>query len=131
MVNEKKVRLMTRMAMYEEKEGREDLKINAYSKKDYVGFQTMITVLWITVGYVLVVGIGMFVFIDELFEHMSLPALVIFAVFLLLGYLATAISYGIASAKFYRKRYEGARTRIKIFNHDLTRLSRMYDREKE
>lgn len=131
MVNEKKVRLMTRMAMYEENEGQEDLKIVDYSKKDYVGFQTIITVLWITVGYVMVVGIGMFAFIDELFERMSFAGMVLFAVFVLVGYLAVAISYGMASAKFYRRKYEGARKRMKIFNHDLTRLSRMYDRERE
>lgn len=131
MVNEKKVRLMTRMAMYEEKAGREDLKITAYSKKDYVGFQTTITVLWITAGYLLVAGIGIFAFIDELFGALSFSALLVFAGVVFALYLAIVISYGIGSAKFYRKKYDRARKRTKIFNHDLTRLSRMYDRERD
>ena len=35
MLNESKVKLMTRMAMYESKQGEEDFKISSYYKKDY------------------------------------------------------------------------------------------------
>ena len=35
MLDERKVKLMTRMALYEEQQGREDLKVSAYYRKDY------------------------------------------------------------------------------------------------
>ncbi len=44
MVNEEKVKLMNKMALYEEKYGKEDFKIASYYKKDYVSYQTIFTV---------------------------------------------------------------------------------------
>ena len=46
MVNEEKVKLMNKMALYEEKYGKEDFKIASYYKKDYVSYQTIFTVIW-------------------------------------------------------------------------------------
>ena len=51
MLNESKVKLMTRMAMYESKQGEEDFKISSYYKKDYRSFHTIATIIWVTVGY--------------------------------------------------------------------------------
>ena len=44
MLNESKVKLMTRMAMYESKQGEEDFKISSYYKKDYRSFHTIATI---------------------------------------------------------------------------------------
>ena len=43
---------MTRLALYEQNEGREDMKISAYYKKDYVSMKMIATFIWTTVGYV-------------------------------------------------------------------------------
>ena len=51
MLDKRKVRLMTKLALYEQKEGREDMKISAYYKKDYISMKTVATILWTTVGY--------------------------------------------------------------------------------
>ena len=66
MLNESKVKLMTRMAMYESKQGEEDFKISSYYKKDYRSFHTIATIIWVTVGYAVAVGIGVIAFLDEL-----------------------------------------------------------------
>ena len=47
MLNESKVKLMTRMAMYESKQGEEDFKISSYYKKDYRSFHTIATIIWV------------------------------------------------------------------------------------
>ena len=65
MLNESKVKLMTRMAMYESKQGEEDFKISSYYKKDYRSFHTIATIIWVTVGYAVAVGIGVIAFLDE------------------------------------------------------------------
>ena len=36
MVNMRKVRLMTKLAIYEKKEGKEDIKLGKYFRRDYV-----------------------------------------------------------------------------------------------
>ena len=38
MLNERRVKHMVKLASYESKRGKEDMKINSYFKKDYVSF---------------------------------------------------------------------------------------------
>ena len=48
-----------------------------------------------------------------------------------LGYLVVVILYTIIASRLYDKRHREARQRIKRFNHDLTRLLKMYEKEKK
>ena len=76
MLNESKVKLMTRMAMYESKQGEEDFKISSYYKKDYRSFHTIATIIWVTVGYAVAVGIGVIAFLDEMMKNLNMQFLV-------------------------------------------------------
>ena len=51
MLDKRKIRLMTRAAIYEKNYGEEDFKISSYYKKDYSSLNTWVTLIWITVGY--------------------------------------------------------------------------------
>ena len=53
MLDKRKIRLMTKMAIYEKEYGEEDIKISGYYKKDYSSLNTWITLIWITVGYLM------------------------------------------------------------------------------
>ena len=130
MLNESKVKLMTRMAMYESTQGEEDFKISSYYKKDYRSFHTIATIIWVTVGYAVAVGIGVIAFLDELMGNLNMQFLVMLAAAVIIGYLVLVIFYGIVASHFYGTKHEKARKRVKQFNHDLTRLNRMYEREK-
>ena len=87
MLNESKVKLMTRMAMYESKQGEEDFKISSYYKKDYRSFHTIATIIWVTVGYAVAVGIGVIAFLDELMKNLNMQFLVMLAAAVIIGYL--------------------------------------------
>ncbi|MDF2593610.1 MAG: hypothetical protein K0S75_3076, partial [Clostridia bacterium] len=41
MLNTNKVRLMTKLALYETKEGKEDIRLSKYYKTDYVRYQVI------------------------------------------------------------------------------------------
>ena len=57
MLDKRKIRLMTKAAVYEKEYGEEDFKITGYYKKDYASLNAWITLIWITAGYVLLGGI--------------------------------------------------------------------------
>ena len=59
MLDERKVKLMTKLAMYEETQGKEDFKISEYYRKDYAGMHTICSVIWVTIGYVCAVAMIM------------------------------------------------------------------------
>lgn len=95
MLDERKVKLMTRMALYEEQQGREDLKVSAYYRKDYTSLHTLATILWVTIGYVcLVVLLGISVF-DKLMEKMSVGMIIVTAIAIVAAYLAIIIAYAV------------------------------------
>lgn len=54
MLNNKKIRVMTKLALYEKKEGKEDIKMSKYYKTDYVRFEMLKTIVSITIGYALI-----------------------------------------------------------------------------
>lgn len=54
MLNNRKVRLMARLAMYEQNEGKEDVRISKYFRTDFVRLNVLKTVVAITLGYLLI-----------------------------------------------------------------------------
>ena len=130
MLNEKRLKLMTRMAIYENHEGKDDFKMNEYYQKDYASLTTWISIIWATIGYGIIIGAVLFVFLDKIFSVASLSGLLIIAGTIVIGYLMLIVIVGIISYNFYKKKYLEARKRIKRFNNNLTRLGKMYEKEK-
>ncbi len=57
MVNNRKVRLMTKLAMYEAGTGKEDIKLNRYFRRDYLRSRMLNSFVATTVGFVCLVGL--------------------------------------------------------------------------
>ena len=72
MLNERKIRLMTQLAIYEKNGGKEDIKLSKYYKGDYSRFQAWKTAVAITIGYILLLAVAavykLEYLIDEAFE---------------------------------------------------------------
>ena len=129
MIDEKKVKLMTRMASYENNEGREDLKISAYYRKDYASIHMVYTIIWVTIGYgclMLLIGFCLF---DKLMESLSMSAVMTLGIGVVVGYFVVIIAYSVATHTMYSKKHQIARMRVKKYNHDLTRLLKIYEKE--
>ena len=77
MLNEKRVKHMIRLASFEQNMGKEDSKIDSYYKKTYVGFNVMISLLWITLGYVALVGIIFLTYMEKLVEDLTMSTIII------------------------------------------------------
>lgn len=75
MLDKRKIRLMTKAAIYEKEYGEEDLKITSYYKKDYASLNTWITLIWVTAGYALLGGILFLCFGEALLEGITLMRL--------------------------------------------------------
>mgnify|MGYP003378243271 FL=1 len=72
MLNEKRVKLMAQMAMYEAKEGKKDFQTSGYYQKDYISLHTWTTVIWSTIGYALIAGAILLIFLDKILSNPSL-----------------------------------------------------------
>ena len=130
MLNENRVKLMTRMAAYEEKKGKEDIPISSYYRKDYVGLNVLITILWTTIGYGLFLGLVLIGGMDNFLESLTLAKMVILALIVVGGYFVVLIVCAVKAGSFYRKKYNKAKQRVKQYYRDLARLGKLYKREK-
>ena len=115
MLDQKKIRLMTRAAIYEKENGEEDLKITSYYQKDYSSLNTWITLIWITIGFVLAAGLFFLCGGESLLEAAVAVGL----------YLVLLIVYGIGAGTFYKQKHIRAKRRVKRYLRDLSRLEKM------
>lgn len=129
MLDQRKIELMTRLAFYEQTEGKKDFKVSEFYRKDYTSLHTICSALWVTVGYLCVIGIVILMVLEDLLENMSNGVIVMLGGMILLGYVALIIIYAIITSHIYDEKHKEARQRVKKYNHDLTRLLRMYEKE--
>lgn len=126
MLDEKKVKLMTRLAFYEETQGKEDFKISAYYRKDYVSLHMLCSFIWVTIGYVCIVALAVLAGLDSLLGNMSMAVIVLIGGMAIVGWLAVVIIYMMITSHIYNEKHKNSRQRVKKYNHDLTRLLKMY-----
>ena len=87
------------------------------------------TFFWVTLGYVMVVGIGVYMAMDALTKIMSGAFLLFFAGGILIGYICVLGIYMVATSYIYGEKHKEARKRVRIYNHNLVRLLKLYDKE--
>lgn len=129
MLNEKRVKLMAQMAMYEAKEGQKDFQISGYYQKDYISLHTWTTVIWSTIGYGLTAGAILLIFLDKILSNPSLLRFLMLGGIVLGGYIVTVVISIVVARNIYKKKHADARRRVKRFNRELLQLSKMYEKE--
>ena len=105
MLNERRVKHMVKLASYESKKGADDMKINTYFKKDYISFNVLCSLIWMTVGYFLIVGLVGFVYIEQILDYLSLKQAIMLAGGILGVYAVLLIIYGVIASEIYKKKH--------------------------
>ena len=129
MLDNRKIRLMTKMAIYEKKYGEEDIKISGYYKKDYSSLNTWITLIWVSAGYLLAAALLVLCGADAILEGLTFLKLLVLIAIAAGAYFALLIIYGIGSGKFYRRKHTQAKQRVKKYYRDMSRLEKIYKKE--
>lgn len=131
MLNEDKIRIMSRCAMYEKAEGKEDIAINHYFRGDYIRLNTLKTLIGVTIGYILCVGIYMVLNAQNYMENILKMNLFGLLKGFLAVYVIVLIVFGIISVLFYGWKYADAHQRIAGYYEDLQTLNEMDEKEAE
>lgn len=118
------------MAIYENHDGKEDFKISEYYQKDYASLNTWKSIIWVTIGYAIIIGAILLIFLDKIFNVTTISGLLVIVGAIVTGYFMVIVITGIIAHDFYKKKHMEARKRVKRFNNNLTRLGRMYEKEK-
>lgn len=131
MINEKKVKIMTELAMYEQGTGRKYLPISKYYRSDYIGLALIKNFFLVTIGYGLILA-GLAVYYGEyLLNNIHKMDLMALGGSILIGYVAVLVVYSALTYIQYSVRYHRAKKSIREYYGELTELSRIYSREEK
>ena len=129
MVNMRKVRLMTKLAIYEKKEGKEDIRLGTFFRRDYVRLKILQNIVIVTIGYLLVLGmIGAYQMEYLIKEAVNLDYIGIGR--LILGiYVILITVYVMAALVGYGLYYDYSRKKLSKYFRMLRLLRNMYQEE--
>ncbi|MFR1310305.1 MAG: hypothetical protein ACLSCO_16445 [Gallintestinimicrobium sp.] len=115
MINQEKVLRMTKMASYEEHGGRKDRAVVGYFRSDYIGKQTIISLIVITAAFLAGLGTYLLFHFSEVMGNIYSMDLVGTAKKILTLYLMAAVLYVAVTYVIYTVRYAKAKKRLQLF----------------
>jgi len=129
MLNNKKIKTMTKLALYEQSDGKEDLRISKYYKTDYVRLHVLKTAVSVTVGYILLlVMIGMYK-AEYLIKNLVKLNLFRIGQYILEFYIIIMAVYVTGSIIGYSLKYSKSRKDLSKYYKALKKLNDFYQDE--
>ena len=131
MLNNHKIRLMTKLAIYEKEDGKEDIRLGKYYRVDYVRYQLLKTIVAVTCGYLILVLLTILYNMDYLIaEAVKLDYAAIGRTMLGI-YLVLLLAFSGIAVLGYTIKYNRSRKKLAKYYRMLKRLRTIYREEKE
>lgn len=129
MLNEEKVRLMTKAASFEMKEGKKALAMNKYFRGDYISLHMIGAWICYTLAFILCAGLWGFYHLEELMDNLHKMDLMGFGKKMILLYLLFLVIYMVIHYYVYHLRYRENQKKLTVYNKLLKRISHIYQTE--
>lgn len=127
MINEEKVILMTKMASYEDHEGKHDLATNRYFRSDYVTLQLIKAIFCGTFAFLIIAGIALLYDFDAFMKNLYQIDLLQMGKNLMVDYLISVGFYTLIVYVVASYRYNRARQGLKTYCGNLRKLTKFYE----
>lgn len=129
MLNNNRIRIMTKLAVYESKTGKEDIRLSKYYKTDYVRYQVLKSILSATLGYA---AILLMIFIYKA-EYLISKAVVLdyklIGTYIFSIYIMLVAIFGLGSLVGYSMKYDLSRKKLSRYFKLLKHLNKIYKEE--
>ena len=124
MVNEEKIITMTKLASYEENIGKKDLNIIKRMKSDYISYNSFLTCFFASIAvFILFAADFGSKFMENLAQFTDYDFVGEGIEYLTIWILIMAV-YSFLSGRMYRKEYDDAERRLKIYQKELKSLEK-------
>ncbi len=129
MINNDKVALMTKLAIYESKNS-EDIKLSKYYKGDYVRHNVLKTIISVTIAYVCILALILFYNLEGILEKIFELNYTILGIEIFVSYFVLVVMFGLFSYVVYTDKINKSRKNLTGYHRGLKSLSRMYEEDK-
>lgn len=131
MLNQDKVKTMTKLAIYEKNEGRDELKINKYYKTDYIRLQVIKSFIGCTLGFILVAALIALYNMEYLVINLTQLDFATIGKYLILIYVIISGLYVIIAIANARVKFNKTKKGLVKYNSLLNNLRMIYDKDDE
>lgn len=122
MLNEEKIRWMTKASIYEKRQGRVDLGRNEYFMGDYVRLHLLKNGISLTIAYILLVGLYVIYKIEDIFDMAANMQLGLLLKEMLLLYVILLVIYTGIGIAYYAWQYQSSSKQVKKYYRILRHI---------
>ena len=130
MLSQERIKLMTKMAAYEENEGKKYMSIGSYFRSDYMGMQVIHSVICGTLAFFLLAGLYVYYHFETMMQDIYKMDLLLLGRRVLFYYIVFIAAYSVITYVIYSFRYSRAKRSLKHYYYHLKQLAAIYDIEK-
>lgn len=123
-MDEQRIWKMCRLALFEQEEGKKELAIASYYRRDYVGLGLLSNFVQVTVAYLLILAAVVVLKLDYLMTNFDKLDYVSIAAALIAGYLLFIGLYSVLVFTLRRLKYLRARKKVRDY---YIRLNELYE----
>lgn len=130
MLNEERIKLMTKMASYEANEGKRNVAIGSYFRGDYISLQVIKSIIHATIAFLIVFALFILYDLELIMSDVyKMDNLLDVGKSILFAYLIFVGAYAVISYLVYAYRYAKARKGLKAYYNNLKKLAYLYEKE--
>lgn len=127
MLNEERIILMTKMASYEQREGRKNVSIGNYFRSDYICIQVLKAVGSATIAFLILFALYIFYDFEVFMQDIYKMDLFSFAKNVLMYYVFFVVAYGVVAYAVCSSRYARVKKSLKCYYQNLKKLNSLYN----
>lgn len=131
MLNNEKIILMTKLALYEQGEGKDKIPVGRYFKSDYIGMRLLSSFVYINIAYIICVVLWFMAKGESVIKKVTnaniISTIIIFAII----YVVVVFVYMILSYVYYTYKFKSIRRSLKEYNAQLKQLHKIQEKEME
>lgn len=129
MLSEERIRLMTKMASYEEGEGKEYMPIKQYYRKDYVTLGMLKSFITSSIAFGILFLCWILYEMENITEILAGRDLAELGTFVLAIYIGFVAVYQVIALLVYNRRYTRATLSIKEYHSLMKKVQRLQEKE--
>ncbi len=129
MLNKERIRLMTKLAAYEQGEGKEYLPMGRFYRRDYIGFQMLKTLLYSTIAFGILFLLTFLYQMENIMEDLYQMDLREYIIGILVRYVIFVAVYQVIARVVYSRRYRKGHRSLKLYMSRLKKVEKLYERE--
>lgn len=130
LLNENKVKMMTKMAIYEKNEGRKSLKTAKYYKTDFIAFGVLKNIITTTIAYVIIIVMIVMCNLESMLAQANDLDYLAIGKQMCVGYIVMLLVFSVIAGLVSAHRYDLYKKGLKKYSSRLNKLERFYSAQK-